>query len=136
MSSGYLGYASDAPSTRQFDYFSTQDIWPPYISPVTISPTELWPPNHQIVDVTLSYEAADDCSDVTTELTVTSDEPETGAFTGDTGPDWEIVDDHHVRLRAERAGSGDGRIYTIRVTASDEAGNTSWQTKSVTVPHN
>jgi len=32
------------------------------------------------------------------------------------------VDDHHVRLRAERAHFAD-RLYTITVAATDEAGN-------------
>src|SRR5262249_2206277 len=45
--------------------------------------------------------------------------------TGKTSPDWEIIDDHNVRLRAERSGIGPGRLYTIEVKASDEAGNVS-----------
>jgi len=33
-------------------------------------------------------------------------------------PDWVVVDVHHVLLRAERAGDGVGRLYTITLTAS------------------
>jgi hypothetical protein len=41
-----------------------------------------------------------------------------------------------VSLRAERAGSGTGRIYTVTITAKDAAGNTSTATTAVSVPHN
>jgi len=44
---------------------------------------------------------------------------------GLTSPDWQIVDAHHVRLRAERSIRGDGRVYTIRITAADAAGEES-----------
>jgi hypothetical protein len=124
-----------APRAREVDYFSSIDVGAPFISTVTRSPAELWPPNHQMVDVTLSYQASDNCSDVTMEISVTSNEPETGAGSGDMAPDWEVVDDHHLRLRAERAGPGSGRTYTIRVTARDGSGNSSGQSTSVTVPH-
>ena len=55
---------------------------------------------------------------------------------GDTAPDWEILDAHHVRLRAERGGAGAGRIYTIGITATDSGGGSSIQQVMVTVPHN
>jgi hypothetical protein len=38
-------------------------------------------------------------------------------------------------LRAERSGGGSGRIYTVTVEATDEAGNTTTATTEVTVPH-
>ena len=41
-----------------------------------------------------------------------------------------------LQLRAERAGNGPGRIYTITVRASDAAGNSSTQNVTVSVPHN
>jgi hypothetical protein len=42
------------------------------------------------------------------------------------------VDAHHVRLRAERSNQGDGRVYTIRIDATDAASGT--RTVSVRVP--
>jgi DNA/RNA endonuclease G (NUC1) len=40
-----------------------------------------------------------------------------------------------VQLRATRNGNGDGRVYTITFRARDAAGNTSFVTAKVTVPH-
>jgi hypothetical protein len=40
-----------------------------------------------------------------------------------------------VKLRAERDGKGDGRVYTIHVSCTDSAGNVSTGTVDVTVPH-
>jgi hypothetical protein len=55
---------------------------------------------------------------------------------GDTAPDWVIVDAHHVLLRAERGGKGNGRVYTITVTCVDPSGNTTTRTATVRVPLN
>ncbi len=109
---------------------------PPVISGASVDRPVLWPPNHQMVDVMVGYDVTDNCGTTTTKLSVTSNEPVDGNGDGNTSPDWEIVDEHHVRLRAERAGHGDGRIYTITITATDSAGGSSNQTVTVTVPHN
>ncbi|MFN2511909.1 MAG: choice-of-anchor X domain-containing protein [Pyrinomonadaceae bacterium] len=109
---------------------------PPVISGASVDIPVLWPPNHQMVDVTVSYDVTDNCGATTTKLNVTRNEPVDGDGDGDTSPDWEVVDGHHVRLRAERSGNGDGRIYTITITATDSAGGSSTQTVTVTVPHN
>ncbi len=47
----------------------------------------------------------------------------------------EIVDAHHVKLRAERAGTGNGRIYTITITCTNGV-NTDTETLEVHVDHN
>ena len=44
-----------------------------------------------------------------------------------------IVNERLVRLRAERAGTGSGRIYTITLTCGDAAGNVSAQTATAAV---
>jgi hypothetical protein len=67
-------------------------------------------------------------------LTVTSNEPVDGEGDGNTSPDWEVVDAHHVRVRAERAGGGSGRTYTITITSTDGAGHTSSVDVTVRVP--
>lgn len=93
--------------------------------------SSLWPANHQMEDVTVNYDVG--CSSCS--LSVTSNEPVNGTGDGDTDPDWEIVDANHVRLRAERAGGGSGRIYTITITCTNGV-NTDVETVEVHVDHN
>jgi len=45
-----------------------------------------------------------------------------------------IEDNHHVQLRAERSGSGSGRVYTVAVISIDNVGNASSKSATVTVP--
>jgi len=105
----------------------------PVVSEASVDRPILWPANHQMEPVTVNYTATDNCS-VDCVLTVTSNEPIEGLGDGDSSPDWEVVDAHHVRLRAERAGGGTGRTYTITVTCKDPAGNTVVRTTTVKVP--
>jgi CSLREA domain-containing protein len=102
------------------------DTTPPTISGESVNPSELWPPNHKMVLVTVNYTTSDNCGS-SSVLSVSSDEG--------TSEDWEIVDAHHVKLRAERLGNGDGRIYTITITSTDSSGNSTSKTVIVTVPH-
>jgi uncharacterized repeat protein (TIGR03803 family) len=111
------------------------DTTPPAISDVGVTPNVLWPPNHKMLEATVDYTATDDCGAVTNVLVVTSNEASNGAGNG-TSPDWVIEDDHHVQLRAERSGEGSGRVYAITVISTDNAGNSSTKTVSVTVPEN
>jgi uncharacterized repeat protein (TIGR01451 family) len=110
---------------------------PPTISGATADPSVLWPPNHKMVNVTVSYDVTDNCPlpPGSCTLSVTSDEPVNGKGDGNTSPDWIVLDDHHVLLRAEREGNGDGRIYTITITCTDSGGNSSSEDVIVTVPH-
>ena len=107
---------------------STHDVSAPIITMASVSPNILNPPNHKMQIVTLSYNAIDNCG-VTTSLSVSSNQA--------TGPedDWQVVDATHVKLRAERDGSGAGRVYTINIMATDAAGNTSSTPVTVLVPH-
>jgi photosystem II stability/assembly factor-like uncharacterized protein len=105
----------------------------PVVSAATVDKSVLWPVNHQMELITVNYTATDNCT-VECVLTVTSNEPIDGLGDGDTSPDWEVVDAHHVRLRAERSATGSGRIYTITVTCKDPAGNTVVRTTTVRAP--
>ncbi len=111
----------------------------PTITGVSASRTQLLLPLYQMVPVTINYTASDTCGAVTTTLSVTSDEAVTGpllkqGLAGLTSPDWQVLDAHRVRLRAERSFTGDGRVYTVTIRATDAAGGTSTQQITVTVP--
>jgi hypothetical protein len=108
----------------------------PVVSQPTNSPNILWPPNHQMVNVTNNYTATDNCPGLNCVLTVTSNEPINGLGDGDAAPDWQVVDAHHVLLRAERGGRGNGRLYTITTTCTDASGNVVTRTSTVFVPPN
>jgi hypothetical protein len=110
----------------------------PVITDASASPSVLWSPNHEMADVTVSYTLGNTCTGsglARTTLSVQSNEPINGTGDGDTAPDWEVIDSHHVRLRRERAGGGTGRIYTITITATDAAGNVTTAQVLVVVPH-
>jgi hypothetical protein len=111
------------------------DTTPPAVTGVSVSQASLWPPDHRMVDITVTYNASDNCSAAACVLTVSSNQPVNGTGDGDTSPDWEIVDAHHVRLRAERADGG-RRIYTVTVTCTDGAGNSTVKQTTVVVPAN
>jgi 6-phosphogluconolactonase (cycloisomerase 2 family) len=107
----------------------------PVISGASATPQLLWPPNHRMVDVTIDFTVTDPCPN-TCVLTVSSNEPVNGTGDGNTDPDWEVVDAHHVRLRAERAGNGNGRTYTINITCTNDTNKlSSEKTVTVLVPH-
>lgn len=122
--------------SEQLQTITVEDDMPPVIANVSASPNVLWPPNHTMRDVTISYDVEDNCSEVTKELSISCNEPINDTGDGNTEPDVEVVDAHHVRLRAERQGHGQGRIYTITITATDECGNASTDQVVVIVPHN
>jgi uncharacterized repeat protein (TIGR01451 family) len=108
---------------------------PPVISNQAVDIQSLNPPNHKMRDVTVSYTVTDNCGPLSNRLSVTSNEPINGTGDGNTAPDWEVVDANHVRLRAERSGRGSGRVYTVTITSTDSAGNSSSKQVFVSVPH-
>ncbi len=111
------------------------DTTSPVIGGASASPSVLTPANHKLRDVVVSYNASDNLSGVTMcSLGVASNEPVNSSDDGDTAPDWLVLDAHHLQLRAERAGDGAGRVYTVTITCSDAAGNTSSGNVTVTVP--
>lgn len=129
--------AKGAPSAVAGGTQCSPDTTAPVIASVSASPNSVWPPNHKMTSVAVSARVTDNCSPATWSVTgVSSNEPVNGTGDGDTEPDWTIAGAHGVSLRAERAGNGSGRTYTITITAKDAAGNTSTGTTTVAVPHN
>jgi hypothetical protein len=117
---------------------TVKDVEPPAISTVHPSKGILWPPNHRFVTVSLNYSCTDNCGPGECSIEVGSNEPVVKKGNDEdcegTSPDWIILDNHTVKLRAERYGRGKGRIYTITVTCTDVNGNTSTKSAVVLVP--
>ena len=107
---------------------------PPVVD-VSVTPDQLWPPNHKYRDVAATVDVIDaDPNATVTLLSVTSNEPDS-VNRGDEPNDIVIVDDYNFELRAERHGSGDGRVYTIAYEVTDACGNSTIASATVTVPH-
>lgn len=124
--------------TTQQQTVIVNDTTSPTIISLAASPNILWPPNHKMVQVTLSATVSENCDSnpITKIVSVTSNEPVNGTGDGDTAPDWEITGNMTINLRAERSGNGNGRIYTITVKSTDASGNSSTQDVLVTVLKN
>src|SRR5439155_4127147 len=108
------------------------DKTPPSVA-CSVSPTSLWPPDHKMVTVTVSVTVRDPLSGrdgfVLTAATSTEPSPDdiegfvvgTASATG--------------QLRAERSGTGNGRVYTLTYQGMNVAGNSATCSTTVTVPH-
>jgi hypothetical protein len=110
---------------------------PPVCSAVVPSRTSLWPPNHELRTITLSGATDPDGDPIGIRITgVTQDEPVNGKADGNTSPDAVPgPGGDRLRLRSERSGRGDGRVYRIAFTATDPSGASCSGTVTVTVPH-
>ena len=109
----------------------------------TAKPGKLWPPNHKLVPVTVTVKVQDGASGPSgfTLVSVKSNEPDDAPGNGDGSTTGDIrgfdlgTADTAGQLRAERAGKGGGRVYTLTYAARDAAGNERTCTTTVTVPH-
>lgn len=120
---------------------TTTAINPPPV--ITLNPfTSFWPPNHKYHAVTVAQmvlSVTDNCpisiDDVVIEK-VTSDEPVNALGDGNTIGDIVIgANCRSVQLRSERAGPGDGRVYTITLRVMDSGGAVTRADFEVSVPH-
>jgi probable HAF family extracellular repeat protein len=103
------------------------DTTAPVIAWVHASPDTLWPPNNQMVPVTLTVSASDDSGVAPTcsLAGLASTDPHDGDM-AQTGP-------MSALLRAAKS-NGAERRYTLTVQCTDAAGNLSTQTATVRVP--
>jgi len=121
---------------------TVEDTQPPVVR-VKAEPRYLWPPNHALREVEVTVRVRDACGngdDVDVELVeARSNEPDNGQGDGNTVNDIQGADlgsdDRSVRLRAERSGKGNGRVYTLSYRVSDAADNQTDAVAKVYVPH-
>jgi hypothetical protein len=129
----YAGDALFAPATGS-SAVTAADTTPPAVGAVTASPNIVIVPDHKLFGVSVDYSASDFSGAPVCSLSVSSNEAVDGLGDGHTTTDWLVIDPHHVQLRAERAGTGSGRVYTIIATCRDAFGNASSQQTTVSIP--
>ncbi|HEX8250491.1 MAG TPA: MBG domain-containing protein, partial [Pyrinomonadaceae bacterium] len=112
-----------------------RDTTAPVIGSLTSSVSTITQSNGKMIPVTLTANVTDAVTRTpdTRIVSITSNEPVSGAFGGDKSPDWQITGALTASLRAERVPKGNGRIYTITVESRDAAGNVSRRQVQVTV---
>lgn len=143
---------------------TVRDTTPPEVM-CTSDIASLWSPDHTLRTVRLLVVATDDATNPgdfqLVRVTIRSDEPDDAAGNGDGATTGDVDESDGfaapvdrtarfafdpqiapngawvatVQLRAERAGGGDGRCYTIDVTARDSHGNTATTSCCIVVPH-
>ena len=135
-----------------------EDTIPPEIT-ATISPGNLWPPNHEMVPMALNVTVTDNSGAAAWGVwNVSSNEPVEGTGDGDAAPDWWFGTDPYpgqlapdvppdydppapplLWLRAERSGNDPTgmatRAYTVTLIAVDAAGNQATTDLVVKVTH-
>lgn len=106
----------------------------PVISGASVNPDTLWPPNNKIVSVAIGYNVADNC-DVAPACSLSVTVSDSGGGVDRLGNSFLVVDPHTVELRAARNGGGDGRVYSIEITCTDQLPLSSSTAVTVTVAH-
>jgi hypothetical protein len=138
---GYT-YAADFPTRHAFQQIHAGGVVdafvsrlaanrPPACAAASAVPVALWPPDGKLVPVAVHGVSDPDGDPVT--LTVTSirqDEP----LSKKGSPDASGVGTDTPRVRADRLGGGDGRVYHLGFTASDSRGGTCSGAVTVCVP--
>ncbi len=109
---------------------------PPVCGQAEPSVAILWPPNHKLETVTIRGVTDPDNDPVAIRITgITQDEPVNGLGDGDTAPDGFGVETSQAQVRAERSGTGNGRVYAISFMADDGKNGTCSGQVAVGVPH-
>ena len=116
------------------------DTTAPTLHAALVGDGTVWPPNHKMRSFETTVSASDVCGAATWKLrSATSDEADNAQGDGSTVGDLQGADagtqDTSFSVRAERAGSGDGRTYTLVYEAVDGSGNVATRSVVVSVPH-
>jgi hypothetical protein len=110
------------------------NLTPPDLSQLSVSPATLWPPDHNLVPVTIQGPVTDLCDPAPVWNIVSVTSSDRAAGPPNDGPDFEIAGASTLLLRSERDDPHAGRTYQIVVQATDDCGNATNRTLVVTVP--
>lgn len=104
---------------------------------VSLDQTLLWPPDHSMANIEATVVASGASGATVALMSVTSNEADNGADDGNTINDIQGAgsgEDYLFQLRAERSGSGTGRIYTVTYRITNPGGCYTEASATVTVP--
>ena len=114
----------EASSSDRVDVVVSPHGSPPRCDFATATPAMVWPPDRRLIAVQIGGVTSADGDAITTTVTgILQDEPR------GTDPDGAIVGGVPY-VRADRAGSGDGRVYRIQFRATNRAGSCSGEVRT------
>lgn len=153
--SGSAAYGATAPATASFAVEGVYDLaftvtdadgeggqdsvrvsvlnHAPDCTAAAASPALLWPPNNKFVRVALG--GVTDAEGDALTLVVTAIRQDEPIGKGNSAPDGKGVGAAAIELRAEKLGSGNGRVYHVSFTGSDGHGGVCTGVVRVAVPH-
>jgi len=106
---------------------------PPDCTMAKAEPSNLWPPNHKMKSIEITGVSDPDNDQLSITINnIMQDEPVNGLGDGDTSPDGIL---QPLKVRSERSGTGNGRMYHIIFTAYDNKGGQCSSNVQVCVPH-
>src|SRR4051794_1371481 len=130
----YQAFDGTANSNSATVSITVVDTEPPAVNP-SLRTSVLWPPDHNLLNVGFAFTATDNSpGTISTSVDVFSNEDDVTTAGGDQSPDAKSIAAGTLRLRAERNATGNGRVYLIRITATDTASNTSHTCIAAVVP--
>jgi len=131
------GPSAPLTSTEATVTIFVNDTVPPVIT-LKNNSVALWPNDKSLHTITVADLVANASDNFDQSVTLSSVVIATVSSDEGTAASGDIViavDCKSVLLRAERDGSGDGRVYTITFRVRDASGNTTTVSAKVTVPH-
>ncbi len=109
---------------------------PPNCSEAVARPSLLWPPDHELAQVAIEGVQDPENDPITLQvLRIQQDEPVNGLGDGDIAPDGFGIGTSQAKVRKERSGLDNGRVYLLDFKATDTSGESCAGTVSVGVPH-
>jgi hypothetical protein len=130
----YRAFDGAANSNTAVVSITVLDTQPPSIN-ASLGTSMLWPPDHNLVNVGFTFTTTDNSPGaITTSVDVFSNEDDVTTAGGDQSPDAKSIASGTLRLRAERDANSNGRVYLIRMTATDTFANTSRKCIAAIVP--